>query len=45
MMDFLEGYLDNIAAEATQTVVKGGPLAVLAASLVISVDTVARQHQ
>ena len=40
MMDSLEGYLDNIAAAATQTVAKGGPLSELAASLIISVDTV-----
>ena len=45
MMDSLERYLDNIAAAATQNAVKGGPLAELGASLVISVDTVARQQQ
>ena len=39
MIDSLEGYLDNIAAAATQTAAKGGPLAELAASLEISVDT------
>ena len=44
-MDLLEGYLDNIAAVATQTVAKGIQLAELAASLEISVDTVARQQQ
>ena len=27
MMDFLEGYLDNIAAAATKTAANGGPLA------------------
>ena len=45
IMDLLEGYLDNIYAVATQIVAKGGPLAKLAASLAISVDTVARQQQ
>ena len=45
MMDSLEGYLDNIAVVATQTVSKGGPLAELSASLAISVDTVAQQQQ
>ena len=45
MLDSLEGYLGNIAAAATQTVAKGGPLVELAASLEISVDTVARQQQ
>ena len=45
IMDLLEGYLDNIAAVATQTVAKGIQLAELAASLEISVDTVARQQQ
>ena len=43
MLDSLEGYLDNIAAAATQTASTGGPLAELAASLAVSVDTVARQ--
>ena len=33
MIDSLEGYLDNIAASATQTSANGGPLAELAASL------------
>ena len=42
MLDLLEGYLDNIAAAATQTAANGGPLAELGASLAISVDTVAR---
>ena len=45
IMDLLEGYLDNIYAVATQIFAKGGPLAELAASLAISVDTVARQQQ
>ena len=45
MLGSLEGYLDSIATEATQTVAKGGPLAELSASLVISIDTVARQQQ
>ena len=45
MLDSLEGYLGNIAADATQTVEKGGPLAELVASLVISINTVARQQQ
>ena len=45
MMDSLEGYLDNISAAATQTAAKGGPIAELVASLVISVDTVAIQQQ
>ena len=45
MMDSLEGYLDNISAAATQTATNGGALAELAASLKISVDTVARQQQ
>ena len=42
MMDSLEGYLNNIAAAATQTADQGGPLAELAASLAVSVYTVAR---
>ena len=45
MMDSLEGYLNNIAAAATQTADPGGPLVELAASLAVSVDTVARQQQ
>ena len=45
ILDSIEGYLDNMAAAATQTVAKGGPLAELAASLKISVNTVARQQQ
>ena len=35
MMDFLEGYLNNIAAAATQTADPSGTLADLAASLVV----------
>ena len=42
MIDSLEGYLNNIAAAATKTADQGGPLAELAASLVVSVDTFAR---
>ena len=45
MMNSLEGYLENIALAATQTAANGGPLAELANSLEISVDTVARQQQ
>ena len=45
MMDSLEGYLNNIAAASTQTEDQGGPLAESAASLSVSVDTVARQQQ
>ena len=45
MMDSLEGYLDNISAASTKTSANRGPLAELAASLAISVDTVARQQQ
>ena len=45
MLDSLEGYLDNISAASTQTVENGGSLAELAASLEMSVDTVARQQQ
>ena len=44
ILDSLEGYLDNIAAAATQTAANGGPLAELAASLEVSVDTVARKQ-
>ena len=44
MIDSLEGYLDNIVGAATQTAATGGPLSELAASLAVSVDTVARQH-
>ena len=45
MMDLLEGYLENISEVETKTVAKGGPIAELAASLEVSVDTVARQQQ
>ena len=45
MMDSLEGSLNNIAAAATQTSDPDGPLAELAASLAVSVDTIARQQQ
>ena len=41
MLDSLEGYLNIIAAAATQTAATGGPLAELAAILEVSVDTVA----
>ena len=44
MLDSLEGYLDNIAAAATQTAATDAPLAELAASLSVLVDTVARQQ-
>ena len=43
MLDSIEGYLDNIAAAATQTAANGGPLAELAASMAVSVDTVTSQ--
>ena len=36
--------MDNIAAAATQTAANGGLLAELAASMAVSVDTVARQQ-
>ena len=45
IMDSLEGNLDNIAVAATQTAENRGPLADFAASLAISVDTVARKQQ
>ena len=45
MMDSLEGYLNNIAAAAIHTADPDGPLAELAASLAVSVDTVTRQKQ
>ena len=45
MVDLLEGYLNTIAAAATQTADQGGPLAELAASLAVSVDTFVRQQQ
>ena len=41
----MEGYLVNIAVATTQTAAKGGSLAELAASLSISVETVARQQK
>ena len=44
MLDSLEGYLDNITAAETQTAATGTPLAELAASLAVLVDTVARQQ-
>ena len=44
ILDSLEGYLDNIAAAATQTAATGTPLVELVDSLAVSVDTVARQH-
>ena len=44
MLDSLEGYLGNIAVVATQTASTGTPLAELAASLAVLVDTVDRQH-
>ena len=44
MLDSLVGYLDNIAAAATQTAAAGTSLAELAASLSGSVDKVARQQ-
>ena len=44
MLDSLEDYLDKIPAAVTQTAVTGGPLAGLAASLSVSMDTVARQY-
>ena len=44
ILDSLVGYLDNIAAAATQTAATGTPLAELAASLAVSVDMVARQQ-
>ena len=43
ILDSLEGYIYNIVAEATQTAANGGPISELAASLAVSVDTVARQ--
>ena len=44
IIDSLEGYLDNIAAAATQAAANGGPLTELEASLAVSVDTVAIQQ-
>ena len=43
MLDSLEGYLDNIAAAATQTAATGTLLVEMAASLAILVDTGARK--
>ena len=43
MLDSLEGYIDNIAAAATQVVANIIPLAELFASLVVLVETVAAQ--
>ena len=43
ILDSLEGYLDNITAAATHKAATGTPLTELAASLAVSVDTVARQ--
>ena len=45
MMYSLEVYLYNIAVASMQTAAKGGQLVELAASLAISVHTVARQQQ
>ena len=44
MLDSLEGYLYNITAAAIQTVATGTSLAEFAASLAVSVDTVAQQQ-
>ena len=44
MLDSLKGYLDNIAEAATQTAANGGPLAELAVSLTVSIDTVPIQQ-
>ena len=44
ILDLLEGDLDNITAVATHTAATKTPLAELAASLAVSVDTVARQQ-
>ena len=44
MLNSLEGYLYNITETATKTAETGTPLAGLAASLAVSVDTVARQQ-
>ena len=41
MIDSLEGYIDNIAAATTKTAANSCPLAEIAASLAVSVDTVA----
>ena len=45
MMDSLEGYIDNISEASTQTAANVGPLVEVYASLVILVDTVAREQQ
>ena len=44
MFDSLNGYLENIAESETQTAANGGLLTELAASLEVSMDTVARQQ-
>ena len=44
MLDSFEGYLDNIAAAATQMAATGTPLADLATSRAVLVDTVSRQQ-
>ena len=44
MLDSLECYLYNITAAAAQTAATGTPLAELAASLAVLVDTMARQQ-
>ena len=44
MLDSLEGYLDKIAAAATETAVTRTTLAELAANLAVLVETVARQY-
>ena len=45
MLDSLDGYLNNIAAVATQAVANGGPLAEFSASLAVLVDTVTAQSK
>ena len=45
MLYLFEGYIDNIAASATQAFAKGGPIAELSASLAISIDTLAVQQK
>ena len=45
MLYFLKGFLNRIAVAATQAFAKGGPLAELSASLVISIDTLAEQQK
>ena len=44
MLDYLEGYLDNITTASTQMAATRTPLAELADGLAVLVDTVARQH-